>query len=228
LLLTNQSENNDERNKRRNNSPQRTYSTAGSIWNLNGTHIQGRLSLAILDNTGARLPLSSALPFIGCLTELTLIVSLDLFPSVRSENPCNPSWSTLYSSRNGQAFSSHGHYACEWVPSFGIRALASDKWSSVFSVVIFLVYWVLLLPAQILFKAKALTNGSSPSDAMTEILFYIPLKLDLALHVASAISLTLDFLFESKYISIGPTFLVVLHCRIQLVGRMLWCHEWYM
>ena len=27
-------------------------------------------------------------------------------------------------------------------------------------------------------------------------------------------------------ISVGPTFLIVLRCWIQLVGRTLWCHEW--
>lgn len=70
------------------------------------------------------------------------------------------------------------------------------------NVAISLIYWTLklLLPAQILQKSWALVDASSPSNAMTEALVYIPLEMDLALHAAPAISLTLDFfLFEGKY-----------------------------
>jgi len=164
-------------------------------------------TLAILDDTGAHLPLSSTLLFVGLdcqqlshgVNFTCQFLMLDLSPSVRREskilaNPCNPSWLTL----------------------------ASDKWSSVFSVVISLVYWMLLLPAQILFKAKALTNGSPPSDAMTGILFYISLKLDSALHVASAISLTLDFLFESKYDYKAIYLLAPLFSLFYAVGYSWW------
>jgi len=106
-------------------------------------------------NTGARLPLSSTLLFVGLDCQqlshgVNFTCQFDVGPipiSEEGKNPCKSLWLTL----------------------------TSDKWSSVFSVVIFLVYWMLLLPAQILFKAKALTNGSPPSDAMTGILFYISL-----------------------------------------------------
>jgi len=70
------------------------------------------------------------------------------------------------------------------------------------NVAISLIYWTLklLLPAQILQKSWALVDASSPSNAMIEALVYIPLEMDLALHAAPAISLTLDFfLFEGKY-----------------------------
>lgn len=70
------------------------------------------------------------------------------------------------------------------------------------NVVISLIYWslILLLPAMILQKAKTLSDDSPSSNAMIEMLFYIPLDMDLALHAAPAISLALDFfLFERKY-----------------------------
>jgi len=108
-------------------------------------------TLAILDDTGAHLPLSSTLLFVGLDCQqlshgVNFTCQFDVGPiPISEEGVENPSWLTL----------------------------AFDKWSSVFSVVISLVYWMLLLPAQILFKAKALTNDSPPSDAMTGTLFYV-------------------------------------------------------
>lgn len=52
----------------------------------------------------------------------------------------------------------------------------------------------------ILQKTREISDDSPASKAMIEMLFYIPLDIDLALHAAPAIALTLDFfLFERKY-----------------------------
>lgn len=52
----------------------------------------------------------------------------------------------------------------------------------------------------ILQKTREISGDSPASKAMIEMLFYIPLDIDLALHAAPAIALTLDFfLFERKY-----------------------------
>ncbi|KXN85483.1 hypothetical protein AN958_11287 [Leucoagaricus sp. SymC.cos] len=70
------------------------------------------------------------------------------------------------------------------------------------NVVISSIYWslVLFLPAMILQKTKALSDDSPSYHAMIEMLFYIPLDMDLALHAVPAIALTLDFfLFERRY-----------------------------
>jgi hypothetical protein len=52
----------------------------------------------------------------------------------------------------------------------------------------------------VLQKAKNLSDVSPSSDAMVEMLFYLPLDMDLAMHVAPTVALTLDFfMFESRY-----------------------------
>lgn len=75
----------------------------------------------------------------------------------------------------------------------------------------------------ILPHAKALEENSPSSNAMIEMLLYIPLDMDLALHAAPAIALSLDFfLLERKYNRRATTVLAPLLALAYTVGYGSW------
>jgi len=90
------------------------------------------------------------------------------------------------------------------------------------NVVISSVYWslALFMPAMILQVAR----DSSPSlDVEMETLFYVPLGLDIALHVVPATALLLDFfVFEHKYGPKTTKILAPLLALVYTVGYGWW------